>query len=215
MRTDTRTHSARYVWWASRSHAWSVYIKGKEEEKEKKKEKERNNDLFQNFCNGPQLRTCLTLWDRCPYPCANEPSARVCARFYIYTAATPEQGTTYATAMGEDWHWVFARPASRPPNPISVRCESRACGNKQFVTWRVEARRHTLSHVVSIFFWRTHGVAPHNVDVTINSNASRFPQYLRSRRSLTSRLSLRWARQSTTIQPIANVVHYLCALFHR
>lgn len=46
MRTDTRTHSSRYVLWASGSHAWSVYIKGKKQKKEKEKEKERNNDLF-------------------------------------------------------------------------------------------------------------------------------------------------------------------------
>lgn len=106
------------------------------------------------------------------------------------------------------------------PTPIFVRCESRACGNKQFVTWRVGATslpgRHTFASIIipSCSGARTAFLSPTSprADATINNDASRcFPRYLRPRRSLTSRLSLRPARRSTTIWR-----HSLsCTLFHR
>lgn len=64
------------------------------------------------------------------------------------------------------------------PTHFRARCESGACGNKQFVSWRGR-----VAYVCDSFFSYTHRVAPNDADLTIDSDSSR-----RFRRWLTSRL---------------------------
>lgn len=63
--------------------------------------------------------------------------SRVRAFTFILRQPPDKEGQT--TAMGEDWHWVLRGRRRGHATPFSYRCESRACGNKQFVTSRVEA----------------------------------------------------------------------------